>query len=188
MVLEKTLEIPLGCKEIKPVNPKGNQSWIFIGRTDAEAETLILWPPDVKKWLIGKDPEVEKDWERPWGWERLRQKKGMTEDKTVGWHHRLDGHEFEQALGVGDGQGSLVCCSPWSRKELDMTEWLNWTKLCSDGLLLSFTCVSAPTNWMYETHVNFQMYVCLLCFFNNYKIWLDIWIKNTHPNTFFYES
>ena len=93
----------LGLKEIQPVHPKGNQSWIFIGRTDAEAETPILWPPDVKNWLFGKDSDAGKDWR----WE-----KGMTEDEMVGWHHQLNGHEFEQALGVGDGEGSLACCSP----------------------------------------------------------------------------
>ena len=103
----------------KGVNPKGNQSWIFIGRTDAEAEAPILWPPDVKNWLTGKHPDAEKD--------RRSEEKGMTEDKMVGWYHQLDGHEFEQALGVGDGQGCLVCCNPQGRKELDMTEWLNWT-------------------------------------------------------------
>ena len=103
----------------KVVNPKGNQSWIFIGRTDAEAEAPILWPPDVKNWLIGKHPDAEKD--------RRSEEKGMTENKMVGWYHRLDGHEFEQALGVGDGQGCLACCSPQGHKELDMTEWLNWT-------------------------------------------------------------
>ena len=108
VVLEKTLESLLDCKEIQPVHPNGNQSWMFIGRADAQAETPILWPPDVKNWLIWKDPEAEKDW---------RQKKGMTEDEMVGWHHWLDGHEFEQAVGVGDGQGSLVCCSPWGCKE-----------------------------------------------------------------------
>ena len=117
MVLEKTLESPLDSKEIKPVNPKGNQSWIFIGRTDAEAEAPILWPSYGKSWLIGKDPDTGKDW----SWEE----KGMTEDEMVGWHHWLSGHEFEQALGVGDGQGSLVSCSPWRCKESDMTEWLN---------------------------------------------------------------
>ena len=115
VVLEKTLESPLDCKEIQPVHPKGGQSWMFIGRTDAEAEAPILWPPDAKSWLIGKDPDAGKDWR----WE----KKGTTEDEMVGWHHRLDGHEFEQALGVGDGQGGLVCCSPWGCKELDTTEW-----------------------------------------------------------------
>ena len=112
-VLEKTLESPLDCKEIQPVYPKGNQSWIFIGKADAEAETL-------KNWLIWKDPDAGKNWR----WEE----KGMTEDEMVGWHHRLDGHEFEQALRVGDGQGSLACCSPWGHKELDTTEWLNWTE------------------------------------------------------------
>ena len=102
VVLEKTLESPLDCKEIKPVNFKGNQSWIFIGRTVAEAS--ILWPPDVKNWLIWKDPDAGKDWR----WE-----KGMTEDETVERHHWLEGHEFEQALGVCDGLGSLACYSPW---------------------------------------------------------------------------
>ena len=121
MVLEKALESPLECKEIKPVHPKGNQSWIFTGRTDAEAETPILWPPDAKNWLIGKDPDAGKDWRQ--------EEKRMTEDEMLGWHHQLNGHEFKQALGVGDGQGSLVCCSPWDRKESDTTEWLNWTEL-----------------------------------------------------------
>ena len=119
VVLEKTLESPLNCKEIQPVHPKGNQSWIFIGRTDAEAEAPNLCPPDVKNWFIGKDPDVGKDWRR--------EEKGTTEDEMVRWHHQFDGHEFEQALRVGDGQGSLVCCSPWGCKESDMTEWLNWT-------------------------------------------------------------
>ena len=121
VVLEKTLESPLDCKEIQPVHPKGDQSWMFIGRTDVEAETPLLWPPDVKNWLIGKDPDAGEEWR----WEE----KGTTEDGMLGWHHRLDGHEFEQALGVGDGQGSLACCSPWGHKELDMTERLNWLKL-----------------------------------------------------------
>ena len=121
VVLEKTLESLLDCKEIKPINPKGNQSQIFIGRTDAEAETPILWPPDVKNWLIGKDPDAGKDW--------MQEEKGTIEDEMVGWHHQVDGHEFEQALGVGDGQGSLVCCSPWGCKESDTTEQLNWTEL-----------------------------------------------------------
>ena len=117
VVLEKTLENPLDSKEIKL---KGNQLWIFIGRTDAEAETPVLWPPDVKNWLIGKDLDAGKDWRR--------EEKGMTEDEMVGWHHQLDGHEFEQAPGVGDGQGGLACCSPWGHKESDMTECLNWTE------------------------------------------------------------
>ena len=116
VVLEKTLESPLDCKEIKEVNPKENQSWLFIGRTDANAEAPILWPPDAKNWLIGKDPNAEKDWRQ--------EEKGTTEDEIVEWHYRLNGHEFEQALRVGDGQGSLACCS---HKELDTTEWLKWS-------------------------------------------------------------
>ena len=123
VVLEKTLESPLDCKEIKPVNPKGDQSWILIGRADAEAETPILWLPDVNNWLIGKAPDAGKDWRQ--------EEKGTTEDEMVGWHHRLYGHEFEQVLGVGDGQGGLVCCSSWGHKELDTTERLNWTELSS---------------------------------------------------------
>ena len=120
VVLEKALESPSDCKEIQPVHPKGKQSWIFIVKTDAKAETPILWPPDGKNWLTGKDPDAGKDW---------RQKeKGTTEDEIVGWHHWLDGHEFEQALGVGDGQGSMACCSPWGGKESDMTDRLNWTE------------------------------------------------------------
>ena len=116
VVLEKTTESPLDCKEIKSVNPKGNQSWIFIGRIDAEAEVPIFWPPDAKSWLIRKDPDCRKDW---------KQEKGITEYEMVGWHHRLNRHEFEQAPGDGEGQRNLVCCSPWGLKELDTTEWLN---------------------------------------------------------------
>ena len=111
----------LGLQEIKAVNPKGNQSWIFIGKTDAEAEAPILWPPEAKNWLIGKDPDAGKNWRQ--------EVKGMAEDEMVGWHHWLDGQEFEQAPGNGDGQGSLECCSPWGHKKLDMTEGLNWTEL-----------------------------------------------------------
>ena len=119
-VLEKTLESPLDCKEIKPVHPKGNKSEIFIGRTDAEAETPILWPLDVKNWLVGRNPDAGKDWRQ--------EKKGTTKDEVVGWHHWLDRHEFEQALGVGDRQGGLAFCSPWGCKESYMTEWLHWTE------------------------------------------------------------
>ena len=117
VVLENTLESPLGCKEIKPVSPKGNQSWIFIRRTDAEAEVPVLWPPDSKSQLSGKDPEAGKDW----GWEE----KGGREDGLVGWHHQLNGHELEQTPGDGEGQGSLACWGPWSHKELDTPERLN---------------------------------------------------------------
>ena len=115
--LEKTLESPLDSKAIKTVHPKGNQPWMFIGRTDAEAEAPVLWPPNARSQLTGKDPDAGKDWR----WE----KKGMTEDKMVRWHHRLIGYEFEQALEDGEGQGSLECCSAWRRKELGRTEWLN---------------------------------------------------------------
>ena len=119
VVLEKTLESPLDCKEIHPVHPKGNQSWIFIGRIDAEAETPIVWPLDVKNWLIWKYPDAGKDW--------MQKERGTTENEMVGWHHWLDGHEIEQAPGLADGQWSLACCSPWGCKELDMTELLNRT-------------------------------------------------------------
>jgi len=127
VVLEKTLESPLDCKEIQPVLPKGNQSWIFIGRTDAEAETPIFWPPYVKDWLNGKDPDAGKDWR----WE-----KEMAEDEMVGGHHWLYGCKFEQALGVGDGQGSLECCSPWGQKESDTTKRLN-NNLAQESPMLS---------------------------------------------------
>ena len=126
--LRKTLESSLDSKEIKQVNSKGNQPWIFIRRTDAEAGAPILWPPDVKCWLTWKDPDAGQDW---------RQKKGVTEDEMVGWHHQLNGHEFGQTLADGEGQGSLSCCSPWGRKELDTNEWLNnnWTKMARTWLI-----------------------------------------------------
>ena len=121
VMLEKTLESPLDCKEIQPVHPKGDQSWVFIGRTNVEAETPILWSPDVKSWLIWKDPDARKYW---------GQEKATTEDELVGWHHWLDGHGFGWTLEVGDGQGGLARCSSWGHKESDTTErlnWLNWT-------------------------------------------------------------
>ena len=121
VVLEKTLESPLDCKEVQPVHPKGDQSWVFVGRTDAEAETLILWPPDAKRWLIWKDPDAGKDWGQ--------EEKGTTEDEIVGWHHQLDGNGFGWTRGVADEQGGLACCSSWGRKELDTIERLNWTEL-----------------------------------------------------------
>ena len=118
VVLEKTLESPLDCKEIKPVNPK-DQPWMFIGRTDGEAETPVLWPPHVKNWLIGKDSDARRNWGQ--------EEKGTTEDEMVGWHHRLDGHGFGWTPGIGDGQGGLECCGSWGHKESDTTERLNWT-------------------------------------------------------------
>ena len=119
VVLEKTVASPLDCKEIQPVHPKGDQTWVFIGRTAVEAKTPVLWLPDAKSWLIWKDPDAGKDWGQ--------KEKGMTEDETVGWHHWLNGHGFGWTPGVGDGQGGLACWSPC--KESDMTEWLNWTEL-----------------------------------------------------------
>ena len=109
----------LGLKEIKPLHPKGDQSWVFIGRTDVEAETPILWPPHAKSWLIWKDPHAGKDWGQ--------EEKGTTEDEMVEWHHQLNGHEFGWTLGAGDGQGGLTCCGSWGRKESDTTKSLNWT-------------------------------------------------------------
>ena len=121
VVLEKTLESPLDCKEIQTVHSKGDQSWVFIGRTDAKAETPILWPAHVKSWLIGKDPDA--------GWECGQEEKWMTKDEMAGWHHWLDGREFEWSPGVGDVQGSLAYWDSWGYKESDMTELLNWTEL-----------------------------------------------------------
>ena len=118
MVLEKTPESPLDCKDIQPVHPKGDQFWVFFGKTDAVAETPVLWPPHAKSWLIGKDPDAGRDWRQ--------EEKGTTEDEMAGWHHRLDGHEFEWTLGVGDGQGGLACCDSCGHKASDTTERLNW--------------------------------------------------------------
>ena len=126
VVSEKTLESLLDCKEIQPVNPKGNQSWIFIGRTDAEAETPIFWPSDVKNWLMGKDPDVEKDWRQ--------EKKGTTKDEMAAWHHWLDGRESQWTPGVGDGQGALACCHSWGRRKSDTSEQL----ISSDMIYFSF--------------------------------------------------
>ena len=135
VMLEKTLESPLNCKEIQPVHPKEDQSWVFIGRTDVEAETPILWPPHGKSWLIGKDSDAGRDWGQ--------EEKGTTEDEMAGWHHWLDGHGSEWTPGVGDGQGGLECCDSWGRKELDMTERLNWTELMASSVLL-FQLILVP--------------------------------------------
>ena len=136
VVLEKTRESLLYCKEIQPVHSKGNQSWVFFGRNDAEAETPILWPPHVKSWLIGKDSDAGRDWGQ--------EEKGTTEDEMAGWHHWLDGREFEWILGVGDGQGGLVCCTSWGRKESDMTKRLNWTEM--NGLVVFPTFLNLSLN------------------------------------------
>ena len=168
--LEKTLESPLDNKEIQPVHPKGNQSWVFIGRTDAEAEAPIPWPPDVKNWLIWKDPDAGKDW---------RQKeKGMTEDEMVGWHHWLGGHEFEQTPGAGDRQGSLACYSPRGHKKSGRIEWLNWT----DDEYVQF-CKNSQNEfakWLY--HPAFLLIHIVANVWYNKWIWdtlqVSHWIKN----------
>ena len=137
VVLEKTLESPLDCKEIQPVHSEGDQLWVFTGRTDAEAETPILWLPHTKSWLIGKDSDAGRDWGQ--------EEKGTTEDEMAGWHHRLDGCECDWTPRAGDGQGGLACCDSWGRKESDTTEQLNWTVL----LILWFSKISRS-----ETHVH----------------------------------
>ena len=175
-VLEKTLESPLDCKKMQPVNPKRNQSWIFIGRSDAEAEAPILRQPDVKNWLIGKALDAGKNW---------RQTKGMIEDEMVGWHHRLDGHGFGWTLGVGDRQGGLACCG--GHKESDTTErlnWLNWkyltivdlevslhTKLYNNPVPRFEACVlqmyHPQTSWIWWWSCRFDKFfssvLCLSC-------------------------
>ena len=156
VVLEMTLENPLDSKEIQPVHPKGDRSWVFIGRTDVEAETPILWPPDVKSWLIWKDPDAGKDWGQ--------EEKGTTEDEMVGWHHRHNGHGFGWTPGVGDGQGGLACCISWGPKESDMTEQLNWTELntCLDYIRVqNCTLVSKG-----GTVMQFTFPMEHLCFFS----------------------
>ena len=148
--LEKTLENPLDCKEIQPVHPKGDQSWVFIGRTDAEAETPIIWPPHAKSWLIGKDPDSGRDWGQ--------EEKGTTEDEMAGWHHWLDGREFEWTPGVGDGQGGLACCDSWGHKESNMTVWLNWTDWKQLWCRLSLCIV--PLSSRIETCFVIYMWIC----------------------------
>ena len=129
VVLEKTLEIPLDCKEIQPVHSEGDQPWDFFGRNDAKAEAPVLWTPHEKSWLIGKDSDAGRDWGQ--------EEKGTIEDEMAGWHHGLDGHESEWIPGVGDRQGGLVCCDSWGRKESDMTERLNWTEETNTSIFLT---------------------------------------------------
>ena len=137
-VLKKTLESPLDCKEIKPINPKENEPCILIGRTDAEAEDPVLWPPDAKNWLIGKDPDAGKDW----GWEE----KEATEDEMVGWYHRLNGRKFEQTQGDAEVQGNLACSSPWGHKESDSTDW---TTIINNSVLLR-VCINTKTELLFS--------------------------------------
>ena len=143
VVLEKTLESPLDCKEIQSVHSKGDQFWVFIGRTDVEAETPILWPPDAKSWLIGKDPDAGKDWGQ--------EEKGTTEDEMAGWHHQLDGHGFGWTPGVGDGHGGLAFCGSWHCKESDTTEWLNWRQQAE------FIVIEYFNDIYNNQHVHFQL-------------------------------
>ena len=157
-MLEKTLESPLDCKEIQPVHPKGDQSWLFIGRTDAEAETPILWPPHAKSWLIGKDSDAGRGWRQ--------EEKGTTEDEMAGWHHWLNEHEFGWTPGVGDGQGGLVCCDSWGRKESDTTEWLNWTELRGDKLLMSDIPKISHQCWQLYTALLLSLFLYPLSHFH----------------------
>ena len=150
VVLEKTLGTPLDCKEIQPVHPKGDQSWVFIGRTDVEAETLILWPSDVESWLFGKDPDAGKDWGQ--------EEKGMTENEMVGWHHRLNGHGFGWTPGAGDGQGGLACCDGVAKSQTrlsDCTE-LNWSVYYMPGLVKFTPGCDAPRTLHHGLSVNWE--------------------------------
>ena len=150
MVLEKTLESPLDCKEIQPVHPEGDQSWVFIGSADAEAETPVLWPPHVKSWLIGKDSDAGRDCGQD--------KKGRTEDEMAGWHHQLDAHEFVWTPGVGDLQGGLACCDSWGRKESDTTERRNGTESSTVWLMQTALKLKSKTSVQ-------EPFLLLVCFF-----------------------
>ena len=181
VVLEKTLESPLDWKEIQPVHPKGDQSWVFIGRTDTEAETPILWPPHAKNWLIWKDPDAGKDWGQ--------EEKGTTEDEMVGWHHQLSGHGFVWTPGVGDGQGGLVCCGSWGHSRTCWAAKLNWVSptitLTIKGTLanfstpmkgwvdifISFYWFAKGTHWKYTKYQNLKHFVC------HYHVASFLWLE-----------
>ena len=177
VVLEKTLESPLDCKEIQPVHPKGHQPWDFFGRNDAKAETPVLWPPDAKSWLLGKDSDAGRDWGQ--------EEKGRTEDEMAGWHHWLDGRESQWTLGVGDGQGGLACCDSWGRKESDTIEWLIWFDL----IWRCLSCCFKKTGSSRHRHLNFvppkpQTHPHLLFLFPpspqvEVKVWI-LWILFTN--------
>ena len=153
-LLEKTLETPLDCKEIQPVHSKGHQSWVFFGRNDAKAETPVLWPPHAKSWLVGKDSDAGRDWGQ--------EEKGMTEDEMAGWHHRLDGREFEWTSGVGDGQEGLACCDLWGCKESDTTERLNWADSDRYEVISHFGLHFSDNEWCW---VSFHVFVSHLYVF-----------------------
>ena len=181
MVSEKTLESPLDSKEIQPVHPKRDQSWVFIGRTDVEAEAPILWPPDAKSWLIWKDPDVRRNWGQD--------EKGTTKDEMVRWHHQLNGHGFGWTPGVGDGQGGLAFCSSWGCKESDITERLNWTELNAMAIFIN-TWVSTQTHSLAVSWEDLEAKACLeyraqlearswflapFCNKRNHSPWRDGW-------------
>ena len=155
VVLEKTLESPLDCKEIQPVHSKGNQSWVFFGGNDAEAETLVLWPAHVKSWLIGKVSDAGRDWRQ------RQEEKRTTEDEMAGWHHWLDGHESGWTPGVGDGQEGLACCDSWGRKESDTTQRLKWTELNWSSFLNLNLCRCCPlwSEWFFPSTCLKHLYV-----------------------------
>ena len=153
VVLEKTFESPLDCKEIQPVYSEGDQPWDFFGGNDAKAETPVLWPPHAKSWLTGKDSDAGRDWRQ--------EEKGRTEDEIAGWHHWLDGRESEWTLGVGDGQGGLACCDSWGHKESDMTEWLNWTELMQESVCKIFNI--SKFTWL-SLHTSQTVSVCVWCY------------------------
>ena len=180
VVLEKTLESPLDFKEIRPVHPKGDQSWVFIVRTDVEAETPILWPPDAKSWLTGKDPDAGKVWGQ--------EEKGTTEDEMVGWHHQLDEHGFGWTLRVGDGQGGLACCGSWGCKELDTTERLNWPTehflvdgclvvSCNFGVLAEDECKSFYSTILCLTYTYYK-HIKHIKFYKHIKLFILKWNKS----------
>ena len=150
VVLEKTLESPLDCKEIRPVHSQGDQPWDFFGRNDAKAETPVLWPPHAKSWLIGKDSDTGRDWRQ--------EEKGTKEDEMAGWHHWLDGHESGWTLCVSDGQGGLVWCDSWGHKESNTTEQLNWTKL---NVFQAFYCTRYFLGDFIGLFIPFT-YICLV--------------------------
>ena len=175
VVLEKTLESPLDYKEIQPVHSKGDQSCVFFGKNDAKAETPVLWPPHAKSWLIGKDSDAGRDWGQ--------EEEGRTEDEMAGWHHRLNGREFEWTQGVGDGQGSLACCNSWDRKESDMTGRLKWTELkislihCQKQQNLHRVKILCVLPWHMILCQNLIFFIVYLRFcnvkYNN--IWMPTW-------------
>ena len=150
VVLEKPLESPLDCNEIQPVHSEGDQPWDFFGRTDAEAETPVLWPPHVKSWLIGKDPDARRDWGQ--------EEKGTAEDEMAGWNHWLNGRESEWTPGVGDGQGDLACCNSWGRKESDTTEWLNWTEHAKKLIVITVVIIIIERELIFKAYEQLQVW------------------------------